>query len=122
MDIRIAPTVNFAPVGVDHSGPSGTMPAQAGVGATGAGITGNLPVQSPPTGAELSAAVDKGNKALQTRSSALEFQIDDKSHQSVVKVVDTQTRQVIRQIPSVEFLNIAQGIDDYQAHMIHEKA
>ena len=122
MDISIAPTVNFAPVGVDRPVSSGALKAQASEGTTEPGSAGTKAAQTPPTSAELATALEKGNKALQTRSSAVEFQIDDKSHQSVVKVVDTQTQEVIRQIPSKEFLQIASSIDSYLVHLLHEKA
>jgi flagellar protein FlaG len=107
-----------------------TVPA-ASVRATPAG-EGPPPATAPAAGTakarfepslpDLKTAVEAGSKALQSINQSLEFQIDDKSKQSVVKVVDTQTQEVIRQIPSPEFLRMAQNIDEYQAHLIHEKA
>ena len=84
----------------------------------------NVPV-SPPvqTGkVDLKAAIEAGSKALQNQNQTLEFQIDEKSHQSVVKVVDTQTNEVIRQMPSEEFLKMAESIDSFQTRLLHEKA
>jgi len=80
------------------------------------------PAVSAPARLDLKAAIEAGSKALQNQNQALEFQIDEKSHQSVVKVVDTQTNQVIRQMPSEEFLKMAEGIDQFQTHLLHEKA
>lgn len=122
MDISIGPTQGYPaaradlPVATGGARPQGDAP-----GSGSSSVAASAPA-SRPSGSELADAVQSGNKALQVHSNALEFQVDDKSHQSLVKVVDTQTQQVIRQIPSEEFLRIAQGIDDYQAHLIHEKA
>ncbi len=43
-------------------------------------------------------------------ASNLEFSIDDTTGQTVVKVVDSSTKEVIRQIPSEEMLAIAQTL------------
>jgi flagellar protein FlaG len=101
-----APAVSDLPV---------AAPAVAGSSGFGSAV--------PPSGADLKSAIEAGSKALQGFNQSLEFQIDEKSKQSVVKVVDTQTKEVIRQIPTPEFLRIAENIDSYvQAHLLHEKA
>lgn len=106
-------------------------PAAEGVRAAGAVSTaaaGDLPaapVQAPaaaPSLPDLKSAIEAGSKALQGLNQSLEFQIDSASKQSVVKVVDTETNQVIRQIPSPEFLQMAQSIDAFQARLLNEKA
>lgn len=46
---------------------------------------------------------------LQSRS--LEFYVDEYEGQTVVKVIDKENKDVIRQIPSEEFIKMAQRID-----------
>jgi flagellar protein FlaG len=91
---------------------SATAASGSGGGASSAGVS--LP--------DLKAAITAGSKALQGLNQSLEFQIDPDSKQSVVKVVDTETNQVIQQIPSREFLQMAQNIEAFQAQLIRDKA
>lgn len=64
-----------------------------------------------PTKQQLKQAVDNINKSLQPSASNLEFNIDPSTQRAVVRVVDTNTGDVIRQIPSKEVLAIAESID-----------
>ncbi len=59
---------------------------------------------------------------MKTRDSGLEFSIDEESHRTVVKVVDQQTKELIRQMPSVEALEIAKALDRVQGLLINQKA
>jgi flagellar protein FlaG len=55
----------------------------------------------------LGRAVDRINYELQGANRGLRFSIDDQSGRIVVKVVNTDTDEVIRQIPSEEVLALA---------------
>lgn len=83
---------------------------------------GSAAAVSLPGALDLKSAVEAGSKALQGINESLEFQVDPTSKQAVVKLVDTQTQEVLRQIPTPEFLQIAQNIDAFQAHLIKERA
>jgi len=67
--------------------------------------------QPEPSAEQVNQAVQKINATLSAQSQGIEFAIDPSSHRIVVKVVDQQTNQVIRQIPSKEALAIADSID-----------
>lgn len=58
----------------------------------------------------LASAVEELNAYVQSSQRDLEFSIDDSSGQTVVKVVDPQSGEVIRQIPSELALNLAQAL------------
>lgn len=60
---------------------------------------------------QVAEAVKTINKALQSRSQGIEFAMDSDNERMVVKVVDQDTRKVLRQIPSEEALEIAKAID-----------
>lgn len=62
----------------------------------------------------LAAAVDQLNASIQTLNRNLEFSIDKNSGNVLVKVVDSQTNEVIRQIPSEQALEMAQSLKDYE--------
>ncbi|MCL4469609.1 MAG: flagellar protein FlaG [Sulfuricella sp.] len=77
---------------------------------------------SIPKAEQVKTAVEHINKFVQTMSSDLKFTVDEETGIQVVKVVDTKTKDVIRQIPSEEILAIAQALDKLQGLIIHQKA
>lgn len=83
-------------------------------------------VQQPgtvPNLSELANAVKNINKALQERSQDLEFTVDSDSERTIVKVVDQNTKEILRQIPSEEALEISKAIDQaLQGLLIRQKA
>lgn len=71
----------------------------------------------------LQGAVDRVQKAVETLPSAgIQFTIDQDFNRMVVQVVDTSTKEVIRQIPPKEMLEIAQALDKLQGLLVHQKA
>jgi flagellar protein FlaG len=73
----------------------------------------------PPASAEqLKSAVSDINRALRQSNQGLEFSIDSDTDRVVIKMTDTQTGEVIRQIPSEETLAISRSIGDFQQGML----
>lgn len=66
---------------------------------------------------ELQSAVDVVNQAVALEQRSLSFSIDDVSGRSVIKVVDFETDELIKQIPSEELLKVAQDIKRLQEEM-----
>ncbi|HUX63628.1 flagellar protein FlaG [Sulfuricella sp.] len=87
-----------------------------------------LPVQAVKPAAEapdvdqVKQATERINKTIQTLSRNLEFTVDEESQENVVKVVDKDTGEVIRQMPSEETLRIANALDQLQGLIIKQKA
>jgi len=52
----------------------------------------------------------------------LQFNIDDETGKTIVKVVDATTNELIRQFPSEEMLSIAKAIDQMKGLLIQQKA
>jgi flagellar protein FlaG len=65
----------------------------------------------------LEQAVGVINQALKLEQRALSFFIDDQSGRSVIKVLDYETDELIKQIPSEELLKVAQDIKRLQQEM-----
>jgi flagellar protein FlaG len=63
---------------------------------------------------QIEAAVSKINKQLSSPA-GLSFQIDPRSGDSIVTVIDSSNNTVIRQIPSELSLKIAQSIENQQS-------
>lgn len=66
---------------------------------------------------QLTEAVAKLNDHLQNVRRDLHFSIDDASGQTVVRVVNTETEELIRQIPSEEVLRISRTIKEQMENL-----
>jgi flagellar protein FlaG len=92
---------------VDDRSAQPTAPA----GATETASKSKLADGIKPSREDVSAAVKKMNDAMLGSSQSLQFSIDEDSKDIVVKVIDQSTKEVVRQIPSKEALQIAKSID-----------
>lgn len=75
-----------------------------------------------PDAAQLQQALSSINQTMQKLAPGLEFAIDPDSSRTVIKVVDQQTGDVIRQMPSAEALEIAKALDKVQGLLISQRA
>ncbi|MES2161001.1 MAG: flagellar protein FlaG [Pseudomonadota bacterium] len=64
-----------------------------------------------PTLDQVNHAVSQLNKSAQAKSQGLEFSVDSDTKRTVVKVIDQTTKEVLRQIPSPEALEIAKSLE-----------
>lgn len=62
---------------------------------------------------ELGNLVERLNKQLEKLQNYLRFEKDEASDKMVIFIKDVQTDEIIRQIPSQEFLDISKNITDY---------
>jgi flagellar protein FlaG len=69
------------------------------------------PTRDMPTREEVDRALAELNESQQAKSQGLEFSVDGDTQRTVVKVIDQSTREVLRQIPSVEALEIAKALE-----------
>ena len=71
---------------------------------------------------ELAGAVNQLNGFLEETHHGLRFSIDDDSGRTVVRVVDTVTDEVIRQIPSEEMLVVIRHVSEMTGKIFDEVA
>lgn len=125
------PTQNIgsvAPIPTPRDVPSSHAARQAPVESAKPAAQLELPVQAVKPAAEapdvdqVKQATERINKTIQTLSRNLEFTVDEESQENVVKVVDKNTGEVIRQMPSEETLRIANALDQLQGLIIKQKA
>lgn len=111
---RVSETGNF----------NADLPSVAAKHAATAVQTVNAVQQSAevPSMGQLNEAVKQINETLKKLSQNLEFSIDSDVHRTVVKVVDQQTNDIIRQIPTAEALEIAKALDRVQGLLIRQQA
>ena len=75
-----------------------------------------------PDRATLLQAVEEVQKAIAPVAQNLLFSIDNDTGRTIVKIVDSQTDEVIRQMPSEEVLAISKAIDKLKGVLIQQKA
>jgi flagellar protein FlaG len=71
--------------------------------------------------AELEEAVEKLN-ALVSRATTILFSLDDESGKTIIRVVDTETQTVLRQIPNEEALAMSRNLDRLQGLVLRQQA
>jgi flagellar protein FlaG len=97
--------------------PSDSKDAQTSVG------TGNeCTVLQSPSVTDMENAIATLNKLVAPAAQAVQFTIDEESGKTVVKVVDTETHKVLRQMPNEEALAISRELDKLKGLLIHNKA
>ncbi len=82
-------------------------------------VASSQPPQVPQVNdAQLQSAISKLNQAMTQSNINLEFSIDPSADRTLIKVVDSQTGDVIKQIPSNEMIAIANAIDQFQKGLL----
>ena len=77
----------------------------------------------PARSDEVRKAANQVNEALKgTASSDLQFSVEGENKDVVVRVVDSQTKEVIRQIPSEEMVAISKAMDNLSGLLVQQKA
>ena len=71
---------------------------------------------------QLDDAVKAVSSIVGSVNNSLEFSVDGSSGKTVVKIVDTGTKEVIRQIPSEEMIAIAKALDGIKGLLVRQKA
>ena len=95
----------------------------AGAGAV-RGAAVELPITEIPVSAkqasveQVKRAAEVINRALRQSNRNLEFRLDEGTNRVVVKLTDTETGEVIRQIPSDEMLAISRAIGEFQQGLL----
>lgn len=72
--------------------------------------------------AELKRSLEAINRFLQPVNNDIEFSIDEDTNRTLIKIVDTKTQTVLRQIPTKEALAIAKELDRLQGLLVKDKA
>lgn len=101
----------------------GTRPVRAAAAVESSQAAAAAEATRPPTPEQLKAAVSEINKVMQQSNRNLEFSMDADTHRLVVRLTDTETGELIRQIPSEETLAISRSIGEFQqGFLLKQKA
>jgi len=75
-----------------------------------------------PSKEQLQDVVKAANDLIKPYNNALQFSIDKDTGTTVVKVIDTNTKEVIKQMPSEEMLAMAKALDQLKGLLVKQKA
>jgi flagellar protein FlaG len=126
MDLGIRTERATLPAGPSRAGETATATTTAS--RPDAGVTGK---PAPPAGKDLPAnavnvavsqALAQVQSYLQENQRQLEFQLDEASGRTVIRVVNPGNGELIRQIPSEEFLQVAANLDRGSLRLIDRLA
>lgn len=86
-------------------------------------INGDLQVQkkSVESKEDLKTVIKSMNEFLQPTHTSLKFELHDKLNEYYVTIVDDQTREVIREIPSKKLLDMHAAMAEYLGLMVDKK-
>lgn len=72
--------------------------------------------------AQIQQALEDVRKAIAPVAQNLLFSIDDDTGHTVIKIIDSSTDEVIKQIPSEEILAISKALDKLQGLLVKQHA
>ncbi len=70
---------------------------------------------------DLKQALSEVQSAISLVTNDLQFSLDEDTGKTIVKIVDRETDEVIKQIPSEEILRIAKALDKFQGLLIRQE-
>jgi flagellar protein FlaG len=110
---------------VSSAAPAAAPPMPAAVAASAATpavnpVLAQKPARPDPQKAE--QAAKEINDFLKSASAGIEFQVDKQSDRVIVRVVDTETKQLIRQVPTEEMVAISHALDRMTGLLLAQKA
>jgi flagellar protein FlaG len=79
-------------------------------------------IQRAPSKQEIDQALEHMRAAVPPMARNLQFSLDSDTGETIVKVVDSSTNEVIRQIPSKELLALAKTLDEFTGMLLKQKA
>lgn len=77
--------------------------------------------EQPVSSAQLKNVVSDANQVFKQSNMSLEFSVDTETQNTIVKLIDTETGDLVRQFPSKEMLAIASAIGQFQQGLLLEQ-
>ncbi|MDH5479431.1 MAG: flagellar protein FlaG [Nitrosomonas sp.] len=80
------------------------------------------PQQNMGSEQDVKQAVKQIEQVVSNLARNLQFSIDDDTGKTIVKILDAQTQEVIRQFPTEDAISIARALDRVQGLLFNDKA
>jgi len=94
-------------------------PTTGRVRETVAPVPGDKAAEATPT--QAGAALAEINQSLQMALIGVQFEFDKEADTLIAKVVDVETGEVIRQMPSAEMVRMSKALDQLQGLLVSQK-
>jgi flagellar protein FlaG len=107
---------NGAPPQANGAAPTLPSAATRAINASQQTQTANLSAEG------LRQVVAAANRAVKSLQNSVQFSLDSQSGEAIVRVVDTETGQLIRQIPTEEVLDLRRALDHIAGLLIKRTA
>jgi len=114
LQANISPSVPTRPAPTVNTSGAGSV-VGSGTPDSTAAATGN---KKPVSQQELTAAVGQIASYVQNVQRNLNFSVDEASGETVIKVIDSESSEVIRQIPSEEMLALARRLRELNGEQV----
>ena len=96
--------------------------AEAEVEAKQEGVVSALTQEQQQENKEaLQEKVAQLNEHMQSLNRSLQFSIDEVSGETIVKVIDAETKELVRQIPSQEVIDARNAVEQYRGILLKTK-
>jgi flagellar protein FlaG len=92
------------------SGDNGSMPE----------TVNDHPLEKEPTKAEIATAVDRLNKSIETMNERVSFSYHEGTNRVVMKVINPDTQEVIREVPARNVIKLLEHIQQYLGMFVDE--
>lgn len=118
------PLINGHVLAASNRGTSAFDPSPRAMPTITAAPIGSADVQAREytTGRDTVDAVKTLNNFVEKAAPGIQFSVDESTGKTVVKIIDIETKTLLRQIPSAEALSIAKSLDKLQGLLIRERA
>jgi flagellar protein FlaG len=113
-------TANAAPAQPVHSD-RGLSPTPSAVNAN-ANVKTVQPLAAQPTMEQVTEAIKKVQEAISPVAQDLQFSVDKDNGTIIIKLLDTKTQTVLKQIPTEQALDISKALDKLQGLLIKHQA
>lgn len=123
MNIQSVNSVSLPSVAVSRqSTPENASPPDAQLAKTAAVAPQAQTSDPQPSRQQLDEAVQAISDFVSSVNNSLQFSVDDTTGKTIVKVIDSNTQEVVKQIPSEEMLVIAKALDGIKGLLVQQKA
>jgi flagellar protein FlaG len=82
----------------------------------------NVSVNSQPSREAVAKAAEQIQTFVKEMGRNLDFSVDATTGYNVVKVINPETNEIIRQLPSEELLKIARSMESWNSVLVNQKA
>jgi len=114
------------PAAVSPATGTPVSPVAASASATPSGVTTTAVVSTPAVSGQGSTPsaeqIRNLDQLLQQRQQHLSLSVDDKSGHSVIKIIDSESGDVIRQLPSEATLKLAETLSEQGSGLLNDRA